>query len=200
MIDGARTPWERLKKTLWHGITHPLEFIYAKFISQWARRSTILLIMQTVDTTLKIRVGRNLFTLFRRGLVSEKPAGTSLSPENAMVHRLTHDFAARTRGIAQDTIPETLLGIPATAHCIGGCPMGESDADGVVDVNCEVFNYPGMYIVDGSIIPANPGVNPSLTITALAEYAMSRIAPKPGATVRAPLGTTPTQEGAAIQA
>jgi cholesterol oxidase len=53
--------------------------------------------------------------------------------------------------------------------------MGKSDADGVVDVNCEVFNYPGLYVADGSIIPANPGVNPSLTITALAEYAISQI-------------------------
>jgi cholesterol oxidase len=56
--------------------------------------------------------------------------------------------------------------------------MGSSDANGVVDVNCEVFHYPGLYVVDGSIIPANPGVNPSLTITALAEYAMSHIPDK----------------------
>ena len=75
-------------------------------------------------------------------------------------------------------MPETLLGIPATAHLIGGCPIGSSVADGVVNINCEVFNYPGLYVVDGSIIPANPGVNPSLTIAALAEYAMGRIPPK----------------------
>ncbi len=68
--------------------------------------------------------------------------------------------------------------MPTTAHILGGCAIGRSAEDGVVDLNCEVFNYPGLYVVDGSIMPANPGVNPSLTITALAEYAMSRIPPR----------------------
>jgi cholesterol oxidase len=180
MIEGADTILKRFFKTLRHGISHPWEFVYAKFLSQWARRSTILLIMQTEESTMRVRFGRNLFTLFRRGLVSELPKGMSLSPDERISHGLTHDFAAKTKGIVQDTIPETLLGIPATAHLIGGCPMGTSKENGVVDVNCEVFNYPGLYVVDGSIIPANPGINPSLTITALAEYAMSRIPRKPG--------------------
>ncbi len=175
MIEGADKILKRFYKTFWHGLRHPWEFVYAKFLSQWAKRSTILLIMQTEESTLRVRFGRNLFTLFRRGLVSELPDGVSLSPDEHISHGLTHTFAAKTKGIAQDTIPETLLGIPATAHLIGGCPMGTSDADGVVSLNCEVFNYPGLYVVDGSIIPANPGVNPSLTITALAEYAMSHI-------------------------
>ena len=61
---------------------------------------------------------------------------------------------------------------------LGGCIFGKDENEGVVNVDCEAFNYPGLYIVDGSIVPANPGVNPSLTITALAEYAMSRIAAK----------------------
>ncbi len=178
MIEGADTPLKRLGKTLWHGLTHPLEFFYAKFFSQWAKRSTILLIMQTEDSTMRMQLGRNLFTLFRRGLVSRLPKGVSLTPDPAISHGITHQFAARTQGIPQDTIPETLLGVPATAHLIGGCPMGRSADDGVVNTRCEVFNYPGLYIVDGSIIPANPGVNPSLTITALAEYAMSQIPAK----------------------
>jgi len=178
MIEGADTPLKRIYKTLWHGLTHPLEFLYARFFSQWARRSTILLIMQAEESTLRVRFGRSLFTLFRCGLVSELPAGTSLTPAPHISHGLTREFAARTGGIPQDTIPAMLLGIPATAHLIGGCPIGRSDADGVVDVNLGVFNYPGLYVVDGSIIPANPGVNPSLTITALAEYAMSRIPPR----------------------
>jgi cholesterol oxidase len=178
MIEGADRPLKRLYKTIWHGLTHPSEFLYAKFFSQWAKRSTILLVMQTVESTLRVRLGRNIFTLFRRGLVSELPDGISLSPEESVSHGLTRAFAAKTQGIAQDTIPETLLGIPATAHLIGGCPMGTSAEDGVVNTRCEVFNYPGLYIVDGSIIPANPGINPSLTIAALAEYAMSNIPSK----------------------
>ncbi len=181
MIEGAETPLKRIFKTIAHGLRHPLEFFYAKFFSQWAKRSTILLIMQTEDRTMDVTLGRSLFTLFRRGLVSRLPKGTSLSPDMGLVHGITHKFAAKTRGIAQDTIPETFLGIPATAHLIGGVPMGRSAEDGVVDSKCEVFNYPGLYVIDGSIIPANPGVNPSLTITALAEYAMTHIPPKRGA-------------------
>ncbi|HEX2908092.1 MAG TPA: GMC oxidoreductase, partial [Phototrophicaceae bacterium] len=188
MVEGANTPWKRLYRTLWHGVTHPREFFYAKFFSPWAQRSTILLVMQTINSTLRVRWGRNAFTLFRRGLVTELDAGVVLSPDEKISHGLTHAFARQTRGIAQDTIPETLLGIPATAHLIGGCPMGRDASEGVVNIRCEVFNYSGLYVVDGSIIPANPGINPSLTITALAEYAMSHIPPKPGANARKPLG------------
>ena len=73
------------------------------------------------------------------------------------------------------SIGENLLGLPTTAHILGGAPIGKDANEGVVDENFQVHNYEGMYIVDGSIMPANPGVNPSLTITALAEYAMSKI-------------------------
>ena len=76
------------------------------------------------------------------------------------------------------TVNEGLLNIPMTAHILGGCPFGRDAQEGVVDLNCQIHNYPGLYVVDGSIVPANPGVNPSLTITALAEYAMSRMPAK----------------------
>jgi cholesterol oxidase len=74
--------------------------------------------------------------------------------------------------------PETLFDMAATAHLIGGCPMGVSAEEGVVDPHCQVHNYPGLYVIDGTVLPANPGINPSLTITALAEYAMSLIPAK----------------------
>ena len=66
----------------------------------------------------------------------------------------------------------------ATAHILGGCPIGTGPEDGVVDDRCEAFGHPGLFVVDGSIMPGNLGVNPSLTIAALAEYAMSRVPPK----------------------
>src|SRR5689334_22601425 len=73
---------------------------------------------------------------------------------------------------------ETLLNVPTTAHLLGGCCMGKSATDGVIDAQHRVFGHPGMYVIDGSSVSANPGVNPSLTITALAERAMSFIPPK----------------------
>ena len=70
---------------------------------------------------------------------------------------------------------ETALNIPTTAHILGGACMGKDGDEGVIDENHRVFGYPGLYVIDGSAISANPGVNPSLTITALAERAMSKI-------------------------
>jgi cholesterol oxidase len=178
MVDGGGNFWIRLLKTIWAGIRHPIDLSYAKFFSRWARSSTILLIMQREDNTMRLRWGRNLFTFLRKGLVSELSEGQRIAPDPSISHKITRDFARRTNGVPQNSIPETLLNIPSTAHILGGCPMGRSDQDGVVDVHCQVFNYPGLYVIDGSIMPANPGINPSLTITALAEYAMSHIPPK----------------------
>lgn len=193
MVGGAGTTLARLWRIVKHGITHPIDFLYAKFFGKWARKTTILLIMQTEDSTMKIRLGRNVLTGFRRGLVSRLDPGQRISPPFEISHGIAKEFAEKTNGVPQDSIPEALLGMPSTAHLLGGCPMGRTDADGVVNKNCEVFNYPGLYIVDGSIMPANPGINPSLTITALAEYAMSQIPAKDGATVRPPLGITQPQ-------
>ena len=60
-------------------------------------------------------------------------------------------------------INESLLNIPGTAHFMGGVPFGKTDEDGVIGLNCEVHNYPGLFVIDGSIMPANPGINPTLT-------------------------------------
>jgi cholesterol oxidase len=101
---------------------------------------------------------------------------------------ITQKFADKTNGVPQDAIPEALLGIPTTAHLLGGCPMGHTAEKGVVNDKLQVNNYDGLYVIDGSIIPGNPGINPSLTITALAEYAMSHIPAKDGAKARPPMG------------
>jgi cholesterol oxidase len=72
---------------------------------------------------------------------------------------------------------ESLGNKALTAHILGGCPIGANAEEGVVDVNHQVFGYPDMYITDASVIPVNIGVNPSLTITAMAERAMSKVRP-----------------------
>lgn len=93
-----------------------------------------------------------------------------------------HRYAAKVDGTAMNAVTEILFNMSSTAHIIGGCPMGRNDQEGVVDDAFRVFNYPNMYILDGSIVPCNLGVNPSLTITALSEYAMSLVPEKPGNT------------------
>ena len=72
------------------------------------------------------------------------------------------------------TYMDAIFGISSTAHILGGACMGSDIESGVVDNNCEMFNYPGLYVIDGSVVPSNLGVNPSLTITAMSEYAMSQ--------------------------
>ena len=84
-------------------------------------------------------------------------------------------FAEKVGGVAMSLLTETVLGVPSTAHILGGCCMGEDAEHGVIDAQHRVFGYDGLYVIDGSAMSANPGVNPALTITAMAERAMSKI-------------------------
>jgi cholesterol oxidase len=165
----------RLGQSLLHFITHPGEFLRTHLLPGWAERTTIMLAMQWEDNRIRLRPGRSLFTGFLRDLVSEADAEATIPTKIEIGHQVTRTFAARTNGIAMGSINEGLFDIPITAHILGGCPIGQDAAEGVIDADCQVHGYPGLYVVDGSIMPANPGVNPSLTIAALAEYAMSRI-------------------------
>lgn len=178
LIDGEHSIPVRFLKTLWEIARRPVDFLIAKFFSGWARRTVILLVMQTEENLTHIRLGRNVFTLFRRGLVLKPDTDHPIPGEIKIGTQVTRSFAQRTNGIPQAAFTDSLLKFPTTAHIMGGVPFGVDDKEGVISLDCEVFNYPGFYVVDGSIMPANPGINPSLTITALAEYAMSRIPAK----------------------
>lgn len=180
---------ERILKTIRHTLVRPVDFLITHILPGWARRTTILLVMQTEDNRMRIQLGRSAFTLWRRGLISEPDSLNPVPTMLAVGHKLTRRFADRIAGIPAGSINEGLFRIPVTAHILGGCPFGRSAEEGVIDLDCQVHNYPGLFIVDGSIMPGNPGVNPSLTITALAEYAMSHVSTKPGAVHREPLGT-----------
>lgn len=171
---GGRFP-VRLLKVLAQALLHPIDFCRAFFMPGWAQRTTILLAMQTEDNHLHLQLGRSLLTFFRRGLVTIPDAEKSIPRSLEIGHRVTRDFAGKIGAIPAGSVVESLFNIPLTAHILGGCPMGRDANEGVVGLDCQVHNYPGLYVVDGSIVPGNPGVNPSLTITALAEYAMSRI-------------------------
>jgi cholesterol oxidase len=119
-----------------------------------------------------MRWQRPWFWPFRKYLVSR---GEKIPAYIPKANEFAQEFARLTGGLPMSMLPEILFNIPGTAHCIGGCVIADCAASGVVDTRQRVFNYKNMYICDGSVIAANLGVNPSLTITALAERAMSFI-------------------------
>ncbi|MGA9836427.1 MAG: GMC family oxidoreductase [Gemmatimonadaceae bacterium] len=174
LTDG-RTFTRRAFRSLAQIFTHPMDFMRTHLIPGWAERATVLLVMQTVDNRVKLRLGRGLLTGFRRGLVSQPDELSEPSGSPALGRSVARAFAERTDGVLTGSINEGLFGVPMTAHILGGCPMGRDATQGVIDLDCAVHGYEGLFVVDGSIVPANPGVNPSLTIAALAEYAAGRI-------------------------
>jgi len=179
MVDGSGGRARRLARFLGEIVRHPLDFLRTQVPWGWAKRTVILLVMQSVDNHLRVKLERPWWWPFSQRLVSELPAGQTTPPTYIPAANLVaRKVAEKTSGVAIGAINEALLNAPTTAHILGGCSMGSSAADGVIGPDHQVFNYPGLYVCDGSAISANLGVNPSLTITALSELAMSKIRPK----------------------
>lgn len=154
----------------------PVRWLKAIFIVDMAKQSQVLLYMRTIEGSLRMRLGREIRTGFRRGLVTQvDDPSTAPSAFIAEATELAERFADKVGGVTSTMMTETLLGVPSTAHILGGACMGESAESGVINARHEVFGYPGLYVIDGSAVSANPGVNPSLTITTLAERAISLI-------------------------
>jgi cholesterol oxidase len=175
------TAFERIWNALRFVVRHPLRTVKAWAVPDFARHTMILLYMRTIDSHLALRPGR-LFGKMR-SVLTHGPAPTAAIPEaTALADRI----ADKVDGFPGSLATETLLGIPTTAHVLGGCVMGASSEEGVIGPDHQVWGYPGLYVVDGSAISANPGVNPSLTICALAERAMERI-PAKGEAERRPV-------------
>jgi cholesterol oxidase len=151
-------------------VRHPIDFLRAYFVDDWAKRTMILLYMRTLDGHLSMRLGPLGLTT----ALAEGPAPSAAIPEATDLARRVEK---KVDGFAASLLSETILGTPTTAHILGGCCMGDSPATGVIDERHRVFGYDGLYVIDGSAVSANPGVNPSLTITALAERAMTFVPP-----------------------
>jgi cholesterol oxidase len=178
LIDKNFSIPRRLLNFLGWALTHPIDFGKALFLPGWAHNVTILLVMQHADNRMRFKIGKSIFTLFRTGMVAVEEPGYTINAQVEGSHEITREFAKRTNGVPLGSLGENLLGLPTTAHILGGAPIGRNADEGVIDEDFAVHNYEGLYIIDGSVVPANPGVNPSLTITALAEYAMSKVPPK----------------------
>ncbi len=170
------TPAERLAAMTKSFMASPKAWVKAFMAEDFARQSQVMLYMRTLEGTLTMELGRSAMSGFMRGLVTrvDDPAQAPQAniPEALA---LAERFAEKVGGVTATLLTETLLGVPSTAHILGGACMGKTAAAGVIDDHHEVFGYPGLYVIDGSAVSANPGVNPSLTITALAERAMGFI-------------------------
>ncbi len=177
MIEAGPRVSERVGKVVGKTLGHPGDSYRLMAKPGWARNATILLAMQTEDTFMHVRLGRSALTAGRKGLVSHLGEGQKMG-EVEQAHEITYEFANKIGGIPAASVSESLFGVPMTAHILGGAPMGLNADEGVIGLDCQVHNYPGLYVMDNSIMPANPGVNPSLTTTALSEYAMSQMRAK----------------------
>ena len=170
-MAGGRNIFIRLGLFLWDWISKPIENLKVLFVDDWAKRTQILLFMQTINTTLRFSNG-----LFRMKSGTEN--GETLPTFIPEAKDVAEKYAKIVNGKPTSLLTEMILGIPLTAHILGGAVMGDNSAEGVIDKDNRVFGYKNMYVCDGSMISANPGVNPTLSITALSERAMSRIQKK----------------------
>lgn len=156
-------------------VRRPLDGLRSLVPYRFASETVIFLVMQTIDGHINMRWRRPWFWPFRKTLSSHGDPIPTFIPE---ANSFTEKAARATGGIGLSSLSEILFNVPMTAHCMGGCAMAKSPDEGVIDARNRVFNYQNLYVVDGSMLSANLGVNPSLTITALAERAMSFIPAK----------------------
>jgi cholesterol oxidase len=178
VLTRGRPGWTRIGT--WLGtllkllLTRPLATLRTLVPFGFAKETLILLVMQNVDGRLGMRLRRPWYWPFTRSLAT---TGESIPTFIPAANELAIKGAQATGGVAATSIIEILFNIPMTAHCMGGAAMARSSEEGVCDGRNRVFGYRNMYVCDGSMIGANLGVNPSLTITALTEHAMSHVPP-----------------------
>ena len=162
----------RILKMLVSLLKSPFSYFKIYVVNKWSKSTVVLLFMQTLDSTLNFKVSPF------GTMVSTVGSGNKPSPFIPESVALTEKYSEITNGKATSLGLETIAGIPSTAHILGGAVMGAHTSEGVINKNNQVFGYKNMLVVDGSMISSNPGVNPSLTITAIAERAMDQIPEK----------------------
>ena len=171
MAYGANV-WVRLGKVVRQWLSHPKKYLQIAFAKDWAKQSQVMLFMQHLDSTLQFKLNR--FGFLRTELdVGERPQAYIPRAEE-----LAKLYAEQMDGKAYTLFTEQLFDTASTAHVLGGAVMGADASQGVIDAQGRVFGYANAYVCDGSMISANPGVNPSLSITAISEYVMAQVPKK----------------------
>ncbi len=159
----------RVIKMIWNIIRNPITYLKMMLNPKWATNTIILLVMQSLENSMRMSYSK----IFGLKIVNDGDVKVPAYIDKGQ--EVMYRYAKQSCGVAANALTEVMFNTSTTAHIMGGCPMGQSAEDGVVNNKFQAFGYPDMYILDGSIIPCNLGVNPSLTITALSEYAMSNI-------------------------
>ncbi|MBK9737235.1 MAG: GMC family oxidoreductase [Saprospiraceae bacterium] len=171
MVSGSNF-FIRLFRMVKDFVVHPMDNLKVFLVDDWSKRTHILLYMESIDSTLR-------FVRSRFGwMYSHSESGPLPTAFNPKAQELAKKTEAIINGKAMVMNTETLFGIPTTAHILGGACMGKDVHSGVIDKDNKVFRYENMYVCDGSMISANPGVNPSLSIAAITERAMDKIVTK----------------------
>jgi cholesterol oxidase len=176
-VGGASSSLKRSAKLILKSISHPGQFFRMLFNFSWSTRLVIFLVMQTTDNSMKMIWKKGIFG----GKMKIDNSGRKKVPAFIPIgQEVMERYARKVMGIPQNILLEVFFDRPTTAHILGGCPMSDDISTGMVDRELRVHGYNNFYIVDGSVIQGNIGVNPSLTITAMAEYCMSLIPAKDG--------------------
>lgn len=175
-LTGGGPPWPRWLRWLGNMLRHPVGFLRAHWPFGWASRTAILLVMQPVSNFIRLGLG---WRPFGRRLTSQARKGERPPTYLPLANRLAARMAEKMRGTPGSVLMEVLLDTSSTAHILGGATMGRTPAEGACDDRGRVFGYQNLWVADGSLVPANLGVNPALTITALAEYVMSHVPENP---------------------
>jgi len=179
LVDGGgKIPrWLRLFVTI---LRRPIDYLKARWPFGFAKRSVVLVVMQDYDSSLRIVRKRRWYWPFRKRLASVLAGGDRTPTYIPMANDFARRMAKQMNGIPMSSVSEIYLGAPATAHILGGCPIGDTRSDGVIDSEHRVFGYQNFLVCDGSVIPVNLAANPALSILALSERAMSFVPPKEG--------------------
>jgi cholesterol oxidase len=168
-----RPPWPRWLRLVGRILRHPLRALATLRWRDWAAHTAIILVMQPLESSLRLRLGR------LRGLRSELEPGHAPPPRSIPIaDRIAERFARRVDGVAGSLVLEVLGNRSSTAHILGGAVIASDPSQGVCDPQGRVFGHDGLWVADGAAVPVNLGVNPALTITALAEHVMAGIPAK----------------------
>ena len=173
LLPNKNIPLPGLLNWIFSICRHPIRFLANLYPFNWAKKTIILLVMQPIDNYLKLNYKPRWWRFGGYSMNSQTSDGKKIPNNIPIAEKTAKIIMKKRKGVVTTTYMDAIFNIPSTAHILGGARIGKDIYSGVIDEKFQVYNYPGLYVIDGSAVPSNLGVNPSLTITAMAEYATS---------------------------